>query len=77
MTQDKERAGIAKMISRMPVKTHFGPEETEDQILDQWQRTKQMQNETKNALNTQMDWKNESRSNEKKAYKEIEHEQYL
>jgi hypothetical protein len=30
MSQDQERAGIAKMINRMPVKTHFGPEETED-----------------------------------------------
>jgi hypothetical protein len=36
MMQDNERAGVAKMINKMPVKTHFGPEETEDQILDSW-----------------------------------------
>lgn len=36
MVSDSERANVAKMINRLPVKTHFGPEETQDQILDSW-----------------------------------------
>jgi len=77
MEQDKESAGIAKLISRMPVKTHFGPEETEDQILDSWQRDRLMKKEQNYHLNAQMKDKSETRSVVKKAFKEIEHDQYL